>query len=83
MPTLILIGERDDWNFARDCRDMMARRKDFSAPMRLVVYPEAQHSFNLRLPPRSHYGHRLEYDEAADRDAWRETTAALRHAFGR
>ena len=51
MPTLILIGERDDWNFARDCRDMMARRKTFSAPMRLVVYPEAQHSFNLRLPP--------------------------------
>ena len=81
--TLILIGERDDWNFARDCRDMMTRRKDFSAPMRLVVYPETHHSFNLKLPPRSHYGHHLEYNEAADRAAWAETAAALRSAFGR
>jgi dienelactone hydrolase len=83
VPTLILIGERDDWNFARDCRDMVARRRDFSAPMRLVVYPEAQHSFNLKLPPRSHYGHHLEYSEAADRAAWSETVSALRQAFGR
>ena len=83
VPTLILIGERDDWNFARDCQDMVARRRDFSAPMRLVVYPEAQHSFNLKLPPRSHYGHHLEYNEAADRAAWAETVALLRQAFGR
>jgi dienelactone hydrolase len=83
VPTLILIGEHDDWNFARDCRDMMARRRDFSAPMRLVVYPDAHHSFNLKLPPRSHYGHHLEYNEAADRAAWSETVSALRQAFGR
>ena len=83
VPTLVLIGERDDWNFARDCRDMMDRRRDFSAPMRLVVYPDAHHSFNLKLPPRSHYGHHLEYNEAADRAAWAETANALRQAFGR
>ncbi len=83
VPTLILIGEQDDWNAARDCRDMMVRRRAFSAPMRLVVYPDAHHAFNLNLPPRSHYGHRLEYDEAADRAAWLETTSALRQAFGR
>ena len=83
VPTLILTGERDDWNFARDCRDMVARRRDFSAPMRLVVYPDAHHSFNVKLPPRSSYGHHLEYDEAADREAWSETVAALRAVFGR
>ena len=83
VPTLILVGELDDWNFARDCRDIMARRKGIGAPMRLVVLPDAHHSFNLKLPPRSHYGHHLEYNEAADRAAWSETVAALRAAFGR
>ena len=83
VPTLILVGELDDWNFARDCRDIMARRKGLGAPMRLVVLPDAHHSFNLKLPPRSHYGHHLEYNEAADRAAWSETAAALRAAFGR
>ena len=51
--------------------------------MRLVVLPDAHHSFNLKLPPRSHYGHHLEYNETADRAAWSETAAALRAAFGR
>ncbi len=83
VPTLILIGALDDWNLARDCRDIMARRKGLGAPMRLVVLPDAHHSFNLRLPPRSHYGHHLEYSEAADRAAWNETVGVLRAAFGR
>jgi dienelactone hydrolase len=82
VPTLILAGELDDWNFARDCRTMMSRRKGLGAPMRLVVYPGAYHAFNLRLAPRRHYGHHLEYNEAADRAAWSETVAALRAAFG-
>jgi dienelactone hydrolase len=65
VPTLILIGERDDWTPAKDCRAMMARRKAFGAELRLVVYPEAHHAFNLELPPRRSYGHRVEYDAAA------------------
>jgi len=83
VPTLVLVGELDDWNAARDCRTMMARRKGLGAPMRLVVLPEAHHAFNLKLPPRRSYGHHLEYNEAADRAAWSETEAALRAAFGR
>jgi len=83
VPTLILVGELDDWNFARDCRNVLARRKGLGAPLRLVVYPDAHHSFNLKLPPRRHYGHHLEYNEAADRAAWNETVTALRQAFGR
>ena len=81
MPTVILVGERDEWAPVRACREMMARRSGLGAPMRLVVYPEAHHAFNLPLGPRRSYGHRLEYNEAADRAAWSET-AALRQAFG-
>src|SRR5262249_2873045 len=83
VPTLILIGERDDWNFARDCRKLMTQRNGLGALIRLVVLPDAHHSFNLQLPPRSHYGHHLEYDGAADRAAWSATVEALRAAFGR
>ena len=83
VPTLIVVGELDDWNFARDCRKLMTKRKEFGAPLRLVVLPEAHHSFNLKLAPRSSYGHHLEYNEAADRAAWSETAGALRQAFGR
>jgi dienelactone hydrolase len=83
VPTLILLGELDDWAPPRDCRAMMARLKDFGAPVRLVVYPQAHHAFNVKLGPRHYYGHQLEYNEAADRAAWSETAAALRAAFGR
>lgn len=83
VPTLIAIGELDDWNLARDCRKLMTQRNGLGAPIRLVVLPDAHHSFNLQLPPRSHYGHHLEYSEAADRAAWSEAAAQLRQAFGR
>ena len=83
VPTLILTGELDDWTLARDCRAIMANRKGLGAPMKLVVYPGAHHSFNLKLAPRSSYGHHLEYNEAADHAAWSETAGALRQAFGR
>src|SRR5207302_74626 len=77
VPTLILLGELDDWTPPRDCRAMMGMLKGFGAPVRLVVYPEAHHGFNLKLGPRRYYGHHLEYNEAADRAAWSETVAAL------
>jgi dienelactone hydrolase len=83
VPTLILIGGRDEWAPARACRAMLARRTGLGASLRLVVYPEAHHAFNLPLEPRRHYGYRLEYDEAADRAAWSETAALLRQTFGR
>lgn len=85
-PTLILIGDLDDWTPARHCREMMAKRTGEGAPLRLVVYPGAYHSFNaagLRDKPATSFGHHLEYNEAADRAAWAETTAALREAFSR
>jgi len=83
VPTLILMGERDEWAPPRACEAMMARRNGLGAAMRLIVYPDAYHDFNLKLAPRRHYGYHLEYDAAADQAAWRETMALLRQAFGR
>lgn len=84
VPTLILIGELDDWTPARDCRTMMTQRSGEGAPIRLVVYPGAYHAFNFpRDKPQTYFGHRLEYNEAAAKAALAETIAALRQAFGR
>jgi dienelactone hydrolase len=83
-PTLILIGERDEWTRLHECRALMARyRSGRGAEIRLITYPDAHHAFNVDLPPRRFYGYPLAYDAAADRAAWAETVALLRVAFGR
>src|SRR4051794_19356858 len=75
VPTLILIGERDDWTLAGECRNMVdgrddwgiSRRKGEGVPVRLVVYPNAFHAFDapgLRAPVE-YFGHHLEFNEAA------------------
>ena len=83
VPTVILAGALDEWSPVRFCQQMMSRRSGLGAPMKLVVYPDARHAFNLPLPPRRSYGYRLEYSESADHAAWTETAALLRQAFGR
>jgi dienelactone hydrolase len=72
VPTLILIGDKDDWTPAQRCRDMMARRAGKGAPVRLVVYPGATHAFNVPAPSRLYNGHHLAYDPQATADAWKE-----------
>jgi dienelactone hydrolase len=75
VPTLILIGERDDWTLAGECRNMVdgrddwgiSRRKGDGVPVRLVVYPDAFHAFDassLRTPVE-YLGHHLEFNQAA------------------
>jgi len=75
VPTLILIGESDDWTPAQDCRDMVEGRDGFGisrergvgVPARLIVYPGAYHAFDvpsLQIP-RNYLGHHLEYNETA------------------
>ena len=54
VPALVLIGERDDWTLAEECRNMVEGRDDWGvsrhkgegAPVRLVVYPGAYHAFD-------------------------------------
>jgi dienelactone hydrolase len=75
VPTLVLVGERDDWNSADECRNMaagrdgwgMSRQKDVGVPIKLVVLPGAYHAFdapNLATPTEL-MGHHLEFNQAA------------------
>src|SRR5438445_7071951 len=61
VPTLILIGELDDWTLAKECRNMVdgrddwgiSREKNQGVPIKLIVYPGAYHGFdapNLKTP---------------------------------
>jgi dienelactone hydrolase len=80
VPTLILIGELDDWTPAEECRNMVEGRDDWGVsrqkgegiPARLIVFPGAYHAFDspaLRTPIQ-YFGHHLEFNqEAADRAA--------------
>jgi dienelactone hydrolase len=75
VPTLILIGERDDWTLAGECRNMVdgrddwgiSRRKGEGVPVRLVVYPDAFHAFDASSlqTPVEYFGHHLEFNQAA------------------
>jgi alpha-beta hydrolase superfamily lysophospholipase len=67
IPTIILIGELDDWTPAKDCERWMERRAGKGAPVKLVIYPGAYHAFNVaafRDGMRS-YGHWVKYDADA------------------
>jgi dienelactone hydrolase len=75
VPVLVLVGERDDWSLANECRNMVEGRDDYGisrhrgdgVPMRLIVYPEAWHAFDapqLQTPVQV-LGHRLQFNQAA------------------
>lgn len=75
VPTLILIGELDDWTLASECRNMVDGRDDWGisrhkgegAPIRLVVYPDAYHAFDASSlqTPIQFFGHHLEFNQSA------------------
>lgn len=83
-PTLVLIGEADDWNPAERCREMVAHSRPDGATITLTVYPGAYHAFDVaQLKPgiRS-LGHWLEYNEPAARDAEQKLRAFLAANLG-
>ena len=49
-PLLILSGELDDWTPAEPCRQLATRARAAGAPVDIVVYPGAHHSFDSRSP---------------------------------
>ena len=56
LPTLILIGAKDDWTPASACEQMVAGARGRTARTRITVYPGAYHDFdhpNLPLQQRS------------------------------
>lgn len=92
-PTLVLIGELDDWTPAAACRDMAVGRTGQYGPPRepgdrskveLVVYPDTHHSFiatELSGGVRLH-NHWLEYNETSAEDATRRVRAFLERTLG-
>ena len=81
VPTLILIGERDDFNPADECRHLAAGRDgwgisrglDQGVPIKLIVYPDAYHAFDAPGVTTSSERH-LEFSQSATD----QSAAALR-----
>ena len=81
VPVLVLIGDRDDWTLADNCRRLQAA--GFTRPdlVQVVYYPNAYHSFdNSRVQDRTitvanGKSHRLVYDPSAASDAEARTKA--------
>ena len=75
VPTLILIGERDDLTPAAACRDMvegrdeigMSRQRYDGPAIKLIVYPGAYHGFDApNVPTQARLpGHHLEFNQSA------------------
>jgi dienelactone hydrolase len=71
-PTLILIGELDDWTPAEECRKMVNGRDDWGisrqergAPVKLIVLPGAYHAFDAPDPKDPIKAHHLEFNQSA------------------
>ena len=80
VPLLILIGDKDDWTPASNCRRLQAA--GFTRPdlVEAVYYPNAYHSFDNQGPDRTitvadGKSHRLAYDPSAAPDAEARTRA--------
>ena len=73
-PTLILIGEKDDWTPAGMCQAIKG-----NANFDVVVYPGASHAFAMPMgePIEALGGHHLAFDEKAALDAQQRTDAFM------
>jgi dienelactone hydrolase len=75
VPTLIMVGELDDWTPANECRNLaegrddwgISREKGQGVPIQITVYPGAYHDFDVPRfrAPEKFLGHHLEFNEAA------------------
>jgi dienelactone hydrolase len=81
---LILVGDSDDWTPAAACRKMMEQRSGKGSPIKLIVYPNAPHAFdveNLRTGISS-FGHFLQYNELAANRSFQDSHAFLSETLG-
>lgn len=71
-PLLVLTGKADTAAPARFCEQMKAAQDSSTPPVKLIVYPRAPHTFDMRLPDRKLLGMTLGYDAQATADARRQ-----------
>jgi dienelactone hydrolase len=70
-PLLILAGGQDNWVPARECQNIVAN----GAELRVKVYPEAAHSFDLDILPQKYLGKRIGLDREAKDDSQKRMLA--------
>jgi dienelactone hydrolase len=80
VPLLILIGDKDDWTPAENCRRLQAAGFTQPSLVEAIYYPSAYHSFDAFVGDRTitvadGKSHRLAYDAEAARDAEARTKA--------
>ena len=83
VPTLILIGELDDWTSAEHCRKMMKQRSGKGSSVQLIIYEGAHHAFdaaNLK-DGISAFGHWMQYNAADANQSIRDTHVFLKEVF--
>jgi dienelactone hydrolase len=78
-PLLILIGLRDQNTRAETCQSLAAFPRPPNPEVRVKIYPDATHSFDVNKPPRRFLGRLLQYDAAATTDAHSEIEAFFKH----
>ncbi|MFZ5791045.1 MAG: dienelactone hydrolase family protein [Pseudomonadota bacterium] len=64
-PLLIFAGGRDNWVPARECQGVKATGAD----LKVTIYPEAVHSFDLDILPQSYLGKLIGGDQKATQDS--------------
>ncbi|MHA6641756.1 dienelactone hydrolase family protein [Mesorhizobium sp. A623] len=84
VPTLILVGELDDWSTVKKCQGMMAQRSGKGSSVQLNVYKGARHAFDAPefKTGIEAYGHRVEYNAAAAEQSISDVRAFLHEALG-
>jgi len=84
IPLLIMIGQLDQWTRAGACEELLRRKEPQSAPMDLVIYPNAHHGFVVRDwgTGEEGFGFRLEYNEQAAQDSLRRAREFLSRHLG-
>jgi dienelactone hydrolase len=72
-PTLVLIGDKDDWTPAKLCEAVKEQPN-----VEIVVFPGATHAFNMPFKkPVDYLGHHLAYDEKATHEAVKDADAFM------
>lgn len=82
VPTLMFVGDNDDWTHASWCQQMMARRDGKGSPVTLIVYTGATHAFSTPVLSEEYPGHHLGYDAEATADAWAQVRSFLHKILG-
>jgi dienelactone hydrolase len=74
VPTLVLIGEKDDWTGPVAACQALKSKNNFE----VVVYPGATHAFSMRFDkPFDFAGHHLAYDETSTKEAEQRAEAFI------